>query len=63
MTYESRLVRDLARTMTEPLLTCETVLAEAAFHLGSSIYILSLIPDESFAWPLIAVGTWIDCNN
>ena len=37
---------DLARTITEPLLTCEAVLAEAAFHLGSSAYVLSLIQDE-----------------
>ena len=36
---------DLARTLTEPLLTCEPVLAEAAFHLGSSLYILSLLQD------------------
>ena len=37
---------DLARTITEPLLTCEAVLAEAAFHLGSSAYVLSLVQDE-----------------
>jgi uncharacterized protein len=37
---------DLARTITEPLLTCEAVLAEAAFHLGSSAYVLSLLQDE-----------------
>jgi len=37
---------DLAKTITEPLLTCEAVLAEAAFHLGSSSYVLSLIEDE-----------------
>ncbi|MGA8152031.1 MAG: hypothetical protein WB952_13850 [Terriglobales bacterium] len=37
---------DLARTLTEPLLTCEPVLAEAAFHLGSSLYVLSLLQDE-----------------
>ena len=37
---------DLARTLTEPLLTCEAVLAEAAFHLGSSAYVLSLLQDE-----------------
>ena len=33
---------DLAKTVSEPLLTCEAVLAEAAFHLGSSSYVLSL---------------------
>jgi uncharacterized protein len=37
---------DLARSLTEPLLTCEAVLAEAAFHLGSSSYVLSLLQDE-----------------
>jgi predicted nucleic acid-binding protein len=37
---------DLAKTLTEPLLTCEAVLAEAAFHLGSSAYVLSLLQDE-----------------
>ena len=37
---------DLARTLTEPLLTCEPVLAEAAFHLGSTAYVLTLLQDE-----------------
>ena len=37
---------DLSRTITEPLLTCEAVLAEAAFHLGSSAYVLCLVQDE-----------------
>jgi uncharacterized protein len=37
---------DLAKTITEPLLTCEAVLAEAAFHLGSSAYVLALLKDE-----------------
>jgi len=36
---------DLAKTITEPLLTCESVLSEAAFHLGSSSYVLSLVQD------------------
>lgn len=36
---------DLARTITEPLLTCEAVLAESAFQLGSSSYVLSLLRD------------------
>ncbi len=46
---------DLARTITEPLLTCEAVLAESAFHLGSSSYVLSLIEDD-----LLRVA--FDCN-
>ncbi len=37
---------DFAKTITEPLLTCDAVLAEAAFHLGSSAYVLSLVQDE-----------------
>jgi len=34
---------NVARELTEPLLTCEAVLAESAFHLGSSSYVLSLL--------------------
>ncbi len=37
---------NLARSVTEPLLTCEAVLAEAAFHLKSSAYVLNLVEDE-----------------
>jgi predicted nucleic acid-binding protein len=37
---------ELARTLTEPLLTCEAVLAEATFHLQSSAYVLSLLETE-----------------
>lgn len=37
---------DLAKTLTEPLLTCEAVLAEAAFHLESPSYVLALVEDE-----------------
>jgi predicted nucleic acid-binding protein len=37
---------ELARSITEPLLTCEAVLAEAAFHLDSSAYVLALIEDD-----------------
>lgn len=37
---------DIARGITEPLLTCEAVLAESAFHLESSSYVLSLLQDE-----------------
>jgi predicted nucleic acid-binding protein len=33
----------IARNLTEPLFTCEPVLAEAAFQLESSEYVLSLI--------------------
>jgi predicted nucleic acid-binding protein len=31
--------------VNEPLLTCESVLSEAAFHLNSSSYVLSLVED------------------
>ena len=37
---------DVGKRITEPLLTCEAVLAEAAFHLESSSYVLSLVEDE-----------------
>jgi uncharacterized protein len=37
---------EVASGITEPLLTCEAVLAEAAFHFGSSAYVLSLVKDE-----------------
>jgi uncharacterized protein len=36
---------DIAYSLTEPLLTCEAVLAEAAFQLRSSSYVLSLVQD------------------
>lgn len=36
---------NLADRMTEPLLTCEAVLAETAFHLASSAFVLSVIKD------------------
>jgi uncharacterized protein len=37
---------NLARALNEPLLTCESVLSEAAFHLGSSSYVLELLEDK-----------------
>jgi uncharacterized protein len=37
---------NLAQTITEPLLTCEAVLAEAAFHLKSPALVLALIEEE-----------------
>ncbi|HEX5482167.1 MAG TPA: hypothetical protein VFZ08_06020 [Terriglobia bacterium] len=36
---------EVAKAMTEPFLTCEPVLAEAAFHLRSASYVLSLVRD------------------
>jgi uncharacterized protein len=36
---------NLARTVTEPLLTCEPVLAEAAYQLGSAAQVLALMED------------------
>jgi uncharacterized protein len=36
---------EIAKTITEPLLTCEAVLAEAAHHLRSVSYVLSLVQD------------------
>jgi predicted nucleic acid-binding protein len=37
--------KDIANQVTEPLLTCESVLSEAAFHLGSSESALALVGD------------------
>ena len=37
---------EVANRITEPLLTCEAVLAEAAFHLQSSSFVLGLLQDE-----------------
>jgi predicted nucleic acid-binding protein len=37
---------NIAKALTEPLLTCEAVLAESAFHLESSSYVFSLLQDE-----------------
>ena len=36
---------EIAEQVTEPLLTCEAVLAETAFHLGSSALVLALLHD------------------
>lgn len=35
-----------ARGLTEPALTCEAVLSEAAFHLSSCSYVISLVENE-----------------
>ena len=37
---------NVAQRITEPLLTCEAVLAETAFQLQSSAYVLALLQDE-----------------
>ena len=37
---------DVAKDVTEPLLTCEAVLAEAAFHLGDVGLVLEMISEE-----------------
>jgi predicted nucleic acid-binding protein len=36
---------EIAQRITEPLLTCEAVLAETAFHLGSSALVLAFLRD------------------
>ena len=36
---------EIARQVSEPLLTCEAVLAEAAFHLGSAQLVFAFIRD------------------
>jgi uncharacterized protein len=37
--------KKLAEQVTEPLLTCDAVLAEAAFHLGSSALVLAFVAE------------------
>lgn|SRR5271166_1907638 len=44
--YHHSWAADLVHTITPPVLTCESVLSEAAFHLGSSAYVMSLVEDE-----------------
>src|SRR5690348_5799686 len=34
---------EIARQVTEPLLTCDAVLAEASFHLGSAALVLAFV--------------------
>jgi predicted nucleic acid-binding protein len=46
----------LASRVTEPLLTCEAVLAESAFHLQDAQLVLDLVNDG-----LVAVG--FDCRD
>jgi predicted nucleic acid-binding protein len=45
----------LADRVTEPLLTCEAVLAEAAFHLGSSAIALAFVT-EGLVRPALVLG-------
>jgi predicted nucleic acid-binding protein len=45
----------IAQRVTEPLLTCEAVLAETAFHLGSSALTLAFVR-EGLVRPTFAVG-------
>ena len=46
----------LARRVTEPLLTCEAVLAETAFHLQNVSLVLTMITDG-----LVTIA--FDCND
>lgn len=45
----------LADHVTEPLLTCEAVLAEAAFHLGSSAIALAFVT-QGLVRPALVLG-------
>lgn len=36
---------EVARAVSDPLLTCEAVLAESAFHTGSAVHVLALVKD------------------
>jgi len=47
--------KQLAERVTEPLLTCDAVLAETAFHLGSSALVLALVSD-GLVHPALVLG-------
>jgi predicted nucleic acid-binding protein len=47
---------DVAQHISEPLLTCEAVLSEAAFHLGDVGIVFEMIDDE-------LIGLSFDCND
>jgi predicted nucleic acid-binding protein len=50
--------RKLADRVTEPLLTCDAVLAETAFHLGSSALVLAFV-NAGLVRPALALGEHI----
>ena len=47
---------DIADQITEPLLTCESVLSETAFHLGDAALVLEMIQEQFL---MVA----FDCND
>jgi predicted nucleic acid-binding protein len=49
---------EIANRVTEPLLTCDAVLAESAFHLGSSAMVLAFIR-EGLVRPAFVIGEHI----
>ena len=46
---------EIARRVAEPLLTCDAVLAETAFHLGSASLVLDYV-HEGLVRPIFAVA-------
>lgn len=46
---------ELAKQVSSPLLTCEAVLAEAAFHLEDAAYVLALL-EEGLVRPALDVA-------
>jgi predicted nucleic acid-binding protein len=53
--YHHKWAVELAQGVTEPLLTCEAVLAETAFHLNSSVLALAFVRD-GLVRPALALG-------
>jgi predicted nucleic acid-binding protein len=49
----------VAAQVTEPLLTCEAVLAEAAFHLGDTALVLAMVR-EGLVSPVFDVARHLD---
>lgn len=51
--------RKLADRVTDPLLTCDAVLAEAAFHLESSTLVLAFVT-EGLVRPVFVMGDHLE---
>ena len=47
---------EIASRVTEPLLTCEAVLAETAFHLGSTAITLAFVTDGLVTCSFVLAG-------
>jgi predicted nucleic acid-binding protein len=53
--YHHKWALGIAERVTEPLLTCEAVLAETAFHLGNSALVLAFV-HSGLVRPVLVLG-------